>query len=452
MNRTTPRPDGMGVRLQRLVKSLFAGGQGGRQGSRSYLVGQMPGGTWRNWATAAGDLDLNSVVQACLSWYAYNTPQAPLRVWDTATGQPTPVPDHPLEQLLRTPNPYYSGSVLVGSMLSGLVISGNAYAYIERNNLDQPMRLWWLPSHCIGPIIDANATTDDGRWISGYEYIWRGKRTVLAERDVLHVRTPRLDPRNPRLGVSDLVSALRHIFADNELQNYQAAVLENVGVIPTIVTNKTAQFAGTERQKSDGSTQWIEGPELVKELIIEKTTGDQRGQPLVLEGDIAVERLGISPAELMLTDAHKRPEATIAALCGLNTIVLNLAGGQDASSYNNSETMERLAWRNGALPRLSLIAGELATQILPLYPGSERLIVQPDTRRVPVLNESTADQIKRLVAAAGGPILTADEARAEMGYPALTSEQQAQIAERISRGRGAAGAQGGASESGTGGN
>lgn len=391
----------------------------------------MPGGTWRNWATAAGDLDLNSVVQACLSWYAYNAPQAPLRVWDARSGQPTPVPNHPLEALLRRPNPYYSGTVLIGSMLASIVVSGNAYAYIERNNLGIPMRLWWLPSHCIGPIIPAESTTDN--WISGYEYAWKGRSTVLPEEDVLHIRTARLDPRNPRLGVSDLVSALRHVFADNELQNYQAAVLENVGVIPTIVTNKSAQFAGATRERADGSSEWIEGPEVVKDLIIEKTTGDRRGEPLVLEGDIAVERLGISPAELMLTDAHKRPEATIAALCGLNTIVLNLAGGQDASSYNNSETMERLAWRNGALPRLGLIAGELTTQLLPLWPDSEGLEVYPDTRRVPVLNESGAEKVKRLVAAAGGAILTDDEARAELGYAPLTTEQRTILTERVTR-------------------
>lgn len=370
-------------------------------GGRGRSIISLPN-TRIDWARMAGPLALNSIVAAAIGWVGRNVPQAPLVV-RTPGGKVAE--NHPLAQLLRRPNPFYSYQVLMASTQASLIVSGNAYWYVVRDQANRPKELWVIPHNQIEPLWDPNATTEN--FLSGYRYNPSGVPFILPMESVIHFREGALDPANPRLSVSPLASAVRHVATDNEAQAYQAAILSNAGMPGVVITPK-------------GDAQWAEGfKEDLPELFREKVGGDRRGEALALDGEVSITELGFGPEQMLLDHASDLPEARICSLIGIPPQVLQLKVGADNSTLNNTATFERMAWQNGILPRLNVICEEIEVQLLPLYEDRRNLSVSPDLTRVAALGDSKDNLYKRLALAAGGPFLTPDEARAEAGFEPL---------------------------------
>lgn len=365
-----------------------------------------------DWARLAGPLERNSIVAASIGWIGRNVPQAPLQV-RSESGKP--IPGHPLTLLLRRPNPFYSYQVLSASTQASLVVSGNAYWYIVRDMANRPKEIWFIPHSQIEPLWDSMSTTDN--FLTGYRYTPPGSSQwfTLPQESVVHFREGALDPNNPRLSVSPLASAVRHVATDNEAQAYQAAILHNAGVPGVIITPK-------------GEAQWEPGfKEELPELFREKVGGDRRGEALALDGEVSVQEVGFGPEQMLLDHASDLPESRICALIGIPPQVLQLKVGAENSTLNNSATFERAAWQNGIIPRLNVICEEITVQLLPLYEDRRHLAVVADFTRVAALGDSKDALYKRLVLAAGGPFLTPDEAREEAGFAPLPDGTGADI-------------------------
>src|SRR5262245_7409367 len=70
----------------------------------------------------------NSIVESCVAWIQRTFPEAPFCVYQkTAQGEVERVDDHPLKQLIDTPNDFYPGELLWAATLADRTVSGNAY-------------------------------------------------------------------------------------------------------------------------------------------------------------------------------------------------------------------------------------------------------------------------------------------------------------------------------------
>ena len=145
-----------------------------------------------------------------------------------------PLDEHPLEDLLATPNPFYDGDTLTKALLLSWLLDGNAYLIKARNRLRGVVQLWYVPHWLIEPVWPRTG----GTFISHYEYNpdGAGKQNVAVD-DVVHLRVG-LDPRNQRKGLSPIRAALREVLTDEEASSFSAHLLGNMGVPGGVIAPK----------------------------------------------------------------------------------------------------------------------------------------------------------------------------------------------------------------------
>ncbi len=152
--------------FQRVAKAfqMRFGGMGGMGGMTSFL---MLGRTRYNYAKDVGDGTGSSIVMAVVNWVARTFPEAPAQV---AKYNPDGTRDvlraHALTQLLRRPNPFYSGVLLWMAMLIDLLTLGNGYWIKLRNKQRRVVQLWWAPARTMEP----RWNPDGSEYIGWYEY------------------------------------------------------------------------------------------------------------------------------------------------------------------------------------------------------------------------------------------------------------------------------------------
>jgi len=95
----------------------------------------------------------------------------------------------------------------------------------------------------------------------------------------VHLRNG-LDPRNVRLGLSPLTAELRDIFTDDEAAAYTATMLKNRGVPGLLIA-----------PDSDNAVVSDEEAQAMRAKVEERTTGSNRGRPIVPTGKTKVTRL-----------------------------------------------------------------------------------------------------------------------------------------------------------------
>jgi HK97 family phage portal protein len=377
-------------------------------------------GTHRNYTARAGKLYNSSIVAAALGWMGSNAPQAPLVAFRTIEGadKPRRTP-HAIDALLAKPNRYYSYAVLIASTLLSLVVSGNAYWYIVRDNAGVPKELWWCDHTRTEPSWPANATSDN--WVTHYTFRTpSGQFAELPFEDVIHFREGALDPDNPRKSLSRLATALRRIALMHDIENYEAALLANMGVAGLVFMPKDG----------NGGNVPPEALEEIRDTLDDRISGDNRGMSVGLTAPMDVIEIGKSPEEMLLDTASDAPEATICSLIGISPITLNLKVGLKESTYDNKRIANTESWQNGIVPRLKLIAAECTVQLVPLFPDAPTgLEVLPDLSRVAALQPDKTALYKALREAVGGPFMMIDEARGEVGMEALSPNELARLEE-----------------------
>jgi HK97 family phage portal protein len=362
-------------------------------------------GTQLDFAQEAGDLGQNAIVAACLQWIGRTFPESPIRVvTEDLEGQREPVPRHPLTQLIRRPNPYYSGILLWQATLYSYNLDGNAYwlkFHKGENALGGIGELWWEPHTSIRPVWDSNGA----EFISGYQ-VMRGGRwktdpaDLIPREDVIHFRNG-IDPTNPRKGLSPLKSALREIYTDNEAANYTASVMRNMGVPGLVLSPK-------------GDTT-IDDPQGLKAAITAKFTGDRRGEALVMQGPTEVTTIGWSPDDMNLELLRNIPEERITALMGVPAIVIGMGSGLDKATFANYSESRAAAYESNIIPTQRALAEQLTIDLLPEFGTNDSEEVEFDTSRVQALQENQTELFTRLSDGYKNGWLKRSEARAHAG-------------------------------------
>ena len=146
-----------------------------------------------------------------------------------------PLDEHPLEDLLADPNPFYDGDTLAKAFLLSWFLDGNAYLLKARNQLRGVAHLWYVPHWLIEPVWPR---LGGGGFITHYDYDPDGMgKQRLAVEEVVHLRVG-LDPRNPRKGLSPIKAALREVLTDEEASAFSAHLLGNMGVPGGVIAPK----------------------------------------------------------------------------------------------------------------------------------------------------------------------------------------------------------------------
>lgn len=338
-------------------------------------------------------LHLISSVNACLQWLNRNFVEAPLLVEVETNEGWQPEPGHPLMDLFARPNPFHTMEQILAGLLRDYYIDGNAYLWLNRNV--DGLELWYLPANSIS--IKTGQTLND--LVLSYEYRSARRTLSLEPGSMIHLRAG-IDPERPAYGLSPLQPVLRELSADAEIMTYIVSILKNLGVPGAVIS-----------PKSDGTFISPEQAELVKQLYQRRTSGDERGQALVMTTPTEVHYPNVSPESLSITQLHRIPESRVASAFGLPAVVVGLLVGlEETATYNNIREAREAAWEECVLPLQRAWSSVLTQRLAP--PGA-RIIF--DTRQVRALQTDRGEMVKQLNEAVGGGWMTVGEARQQMG-------------------------------------
>lgn len=355
-------------------------------------------GTNINYAQEVGELTQSRLIMAAVNFLGRTLPEAKLEVVrPKSDGTYKVIPDHPLVKLFKRPNKYFAGDLYLKALGLSWIISGNVFFYKVRNMLGEVIELWYLPHHMVEPRWEGND------FITYYAYAVDGYEHHLKPEDVIHLRNG-IDPHNTRMGLSDIASALREIFNDNEAANFSALLMKNSGVGPFAISpdGNQVKIGETERQRMQDSFR-------------RKTSGDERGKPFVSGLAFKIIKTGFSPEELDLTQLRRLPEETIASLTGIPAIVLQFGAGLDRATYSNYSEAREAAYESVIVPLWKYLAAEFDHQLLSDFDKSGKLETRYNTSEVRILQEDENKLVTRVTAAYRGGIMKRSESRSKIG-------------------------------------
>lgn len=328
--------------------------------------------------STVGDGTSNSIVAATLGWIARNFPEAPVRVrekddsgeWSTTDD----VGALRMVDLLRTPNPYFSGILLWMATIVDFWVNGNAFWVKVRGGPGGAItELWWIP----WSLVEARWPKDGTEYLSHYIYKPDGTKEIRVEvEDAVHFRYG-LDPDNIRIGKSPLTTIVREVFTDDEAASFTATLLKNLGVPGVIISpaDNETEIGGTEADD-------------LKATFKDRFSGASRGEPMVTGSKVAIQVLSFSPQQMDLKSLRRIPEERISAVTGVPAIVAGLGAGLDRSTFANFAEAREAGYEENLIPTQRILASQIDQQMLPEFvadPGA--FLTDFDTTEVRVLQE-----------------------------------------------------------------
>ena len=260
--------------------------------------------------------------------------------------------DHPVNDILKMPNPLYGSSGLNLATSWDMTLFGDGYWRTERNARGIPVSLHWMPQ--------PQVRLQPREWRPGIEttYIYQPShgagRMTLVEADVIHFRHG-ISAGDPRRGVSPIASLLEEVGVDEEAARYAITMLWNRGMPGLLAT------LGPD---DDGQYPPNEDLEDIRDYLDQRFTGPGRGRTAAVQGRVALQTLSSNPSDMAMDVLRQVPEQRVAAVLGIPAAVLGFGSGLDATKVGATMAqMERQAIRNGVLPDAEEIAETLTMQL-----------------------------------------------------------------------------------------
>ena len=301
------------------------------------------------------------------------------------------IPNHPLLQLLRRPNPGQSGPQYIRAKVGYLMISGNGYE--ERVTVGGEVReLYQLRPDRVKVVPASNG------FPAGYIYTANSKaiRFPVDENgnsDLRHLKM--FNPLNDWYGMSPVEAGAYAIDQSNESMKWVQSLLQN-----------SARPSGALTTK-DGAELSDDNFNRLKAQIEDQYSGAMNaGRPMLLEGGLSWQQMGLSPADMSLLETKFSAARDICLSFGVPPQLLGIPGDNTYSNYAEA----RLSfWEDTVIPLLDLIAADWSSWLGAPY-GIELV---PDLDDIPAI----VDKRQSLWDMADKSLdLTINERRALKGY------------------------------------
>ena len=291
--------------------------------------------------------------------------------WVVFDEKMSPIWDHPLSKLFARPNDVYPAQRMMELIVQWLELGGNAYLKKVKVGANTK-EVWPVSPDRIGPI----PSRDPALFIDGYRVKKDGGREEADPEynkdTVIHFGFT--NPANPYLGISPLGAAAKATDLDNSQMEWNASTMQNRGVVDGMFSFKRT----------------LEAPQAqsVADRIREKFSGKKNARkPLVVGEDAQYTKLSLTPVEMDFLKSRNNNRDEILAVFGVPP---QLAGAQEASTYNNYSSSLRILWKSTIIPTLDLIKSSLNHSFADeLTPG---LTLGYDTSEVSALQENEAER------------------------------------------------------------
>lgn len=299
-------------------------------------------------------------IYRCIKKRGESVGMVPWRAYEKGTNRP--LPDHPLEKLIRFPNPYSDCKDFFESLVTFLDLAGNCYVEVVYVR-DIPRHLYLLRPDWMKPI--PHETT----FISGYEMKVDNRAPIQFDpHEVIHFKY--LDPMNQYVGMSPLTAASRTIATENAIISWNKGILDN-NAMPGGILKVPSQTLLPEDRAS------------LQEEIEEGFSGYNRSRPMILWGGMDWQQLGLSQKDLDFLQQRNLNKYEICALYGTPPAVV---GANEDPTYSNHETSRLSYWEDTIIPILEWIQNRFNYRLSPFF--GENVELRYDLSEVPAMQHS----------------------------------------------------------------
>ena len=338
----------------------------------------------------------NVIVYRCVNLIAKSLSSVSLALYEDEYRKES----DPLLSLLNQPNPFQGHNAFFESLISFLLLAGNAYVEVVTSSQESsiPEELYVLRPDRMKIIAGARG------FPSGYEYsTGLEKRHVSIDpltgfSPILHMRF--FHPTNDWYGMSPLEAARQSIDLHNTVMGHNLALLQNEGR-PSGALIVRNQHGLTELQRQ----------QLREDLEGMYSGKNNAGRMMILEGDFEWKEMGFSPKDLDFIEGKNLSSREISQAFGVPPMLVGVLG--DATFSNYREARMHL-WEDTIIPLLEAVLNQLNRWLVPLFGPNLRLTYDQD--KIPALapkRESVWERINN------AEFLTFNEKRKAIGYPPI---------------------------------
>lgn len=297
------------------------------------------------------------------SYLAGCTPAVRARAWAIRTAverkELVEVESHPLLDLFDRPNPEMGGGAFQEAFFGYWLISGNAY--VEGVPAGRPpVELWPHRPDRITVIPDTKNR------IGGYEYKVAGSAYRFDPADLMHTKF--FHPTNDWYGMSPLEAAARAVDRDNAAESWNTALLQNGGRPSGALTTDTELG---EQQKID-----------LKAALDERQGPKAAGRPLLLEGGLKWQEMGLTPRDMDWLNAQKWSLKRISAAYGYPMPLLD---PEASATYANYAEARLALYQDRVLPLMDHAADDWNRWLTPKF--GDGLVLTYDVDGIEALQE-----------------------------------------------------------------
>tara|TARA_Y100000034_G_C6904593_1_gene419379 strand:+ start:229 stop:1605 length:1377 start_codon:yes stop_codon:yes gene_type:complete len=333
---------------------------------------------------------------------ATSAAMVPLKVCRyTAGGDSEEVDDHPVLELLESPNKLLTQFELLVRTFAFLELTGNSYWFLEHPNGEIDSELFGngpIKIHVERPDLVEPQLRATGEKID-YNRQVNDKTVSVDMEDVLHFT--HFNPLSTYSGLPTLAAGQDSIVLEVYLSTFGKNFYQNA-VVPSMVF-------GTDQELSDAAF------ERFKVLIERQYKGIDKAHQLLLLGGglqpMSVKTPSPADSDYNISNEMIRDKTLMNMGC---YHLVNIAGGKPGDAVRQSY---RMFWQETMKPRLHNVQQLLTKDLLRLYPNSSDLYFEFDTRAVSGLREDFMDESLGYFRFIQAGVMTRNEVRNKIGIP-----------------------------------
>jgi len=295
-----------------------------------------------------------------------------------------------LNELLAHPNKEQGRSSFVASVVSYLLLAGNAFVYSDGD------QLYCLRSDRVKLVFNEAKTA-----VKSYVYEVDGVRIPVDLDDILHIKF--FNPTDDWFGFAPLRSAMYAIDQYNEMSKHNLSILQNGGRPSGCLILKDCKYL-------DDATR-----EEMRQNLSEIYSGSKNaGRIMLLEGGYEWQEMGLSPKDLDFAEAQNTIAREIVQAFGVPPILVGIRGD---ASFNNYREARAHFWEDTVLPLAELIRTQFTDWFRKKYGTDCEIFFDLDS--IPAL---IAKREKLWEKVSNADFLSIDEKREMLGFPKQSAE------------------------------
>lgn len=336
----------------------------------------------------------NVIVYRCINLIAQSAGHVPWKVLKSRTGEV--ISDHPVNYLLKRPNPEKAGADFFSELIASKLLFGNSYIL---STLDSyPKEIYLLPALATELVIEHDNLVAYRYKSSKGDRIYKIDHIAKMSR-VLHLKN--YHPLDQHYGLSCLEAASLPIDLHQQSSYWNHSLLQN-----------GARPSGALIVKDSNGYLSDEQFERLQAQLSEKFSGNSNaGKPLLLEGGLGWQEMSINPKDMDFIESKNSAAREIALAFGVPPQLLGINGD---NTYSNMQEARLALWEETLIPLLDKIADSMSNWFSYLF--KEDIIIDFDRDSISALTEKRENLWAKI---SNANFMTLNEKRAFVGLPPI---------------------------------